>query len=131
MNKQTFGIFNPRNELVKNIPKILLNKVLLPDSQNVLLKDGKIIRRKMRKEDLLTAEDVKVQTPDGNPIIHYHKFIKRSTGTQYVLAFTKAHIYHWNPDTRAFDLKWTNHNITAITIAVSYTHLTLPTILLV
>jgi len=112
--KQTFGIFNPQNELVKNIPKILLNKVLLPDSKNCLLKDGKVIRRKMREPDFLKAA-VKVQTPDGNPIIHYHTFIKRSTGTQYVLAFTKAHIYHWNsPD---FDLKWTNHNINAITIA--------------
>jgi len=118
MDKQTFGIFNIQNELVKNIPKILLNKVLLPDSQNILLKDGKIIRRKMREKDLLTAEEVKVQTPDGNPIIHYHKFIKRATGTQYLLAFTKAHIYHWNSP--SLDLKWTNHNITATTI--SFTH---------
>jgi len=113
--KQPFGVFGSKNELVKNIPNILLNKVLLPDSQNVLLKDGKIIRRKMREKDFLDGSDDKVQTPDGNPIIHYHKFIKRSTGTQYVLAFTKAHIYHWNPPN--FDLKWTNHNITAITIA--------------
>ena len=104
--KQTFGIFNPRNELVQNIPKILLNKVLLPESENCLLKDGKVIRRKMREPDFLNTE-VKVQTPDGNPIIHYHTFIKRSTGTQYVLVFTKAHIYHWNPVTDAFDTKWT------------------------
>jgi len=102
--KQPFAIFNIQSELIKNIPNILLNKVLLPDSQNVLLKDGKVIRRKMRKGDLLNTE-VKVQTPDKNPIIHYHKFIKRSTGTQYLLVFTKAHIYHWNSPT--FDLKFT------------------------
>jgi len=106
MDKQTLGIFNPQNELVKNIPVILLNKVLLPDSENVLLKDGKVIRRKMREGDLLNAE-AKVQTPDGNPIIHYHTFIKRSTGTQYLLIFTKAHIYHWNTATDALDLKFT------------------------
>jgi len=107
MDKQTFAIFNPQNELVKNVPKILLNKVLLPDSQNVLLKDGKIIRRKMREKDCLNTEGVKVQTPDKNPIIHYHTFIKRSTGVQYRLFFTKAYIYHWNPSTKAFDTKWT------------------------
>lgn len=107
MDKQSFGIWNPQYELVKNIPNILLNKVVLPDSENVLLKDGKIIRRKMREKDLLTAEEVKVQTPDENPIIHYHKFVKRSTGVQYLLIFTKAHIYHWNPATKAFDSKFT------------------------
>ena len=47
------------------------------------------------------------QTPDGNPIIHYHRIVKRATGIEYLLAFTKAHIYHWNPDTKAFDLKFT------------------------
>ena len=104
--KQIFGIFNVQNELVKNIPKVILNKVFLPDSKNCLLKDGKIVRRKMREPDLLD-EEVKVQTPDGNAIIHYHQFTKRSTGIQYILAFTKAHIYHWNPETCAFDLKFT------------------------
>jgi len=110
MDKITFAIFNIRNELIKNFPKILLSKVLLPDSENVLLKDGKIVRRKMREADLLD-----VQTPDGNAIICYHTFIKRSTGAQYLLAFTKAHIYHWNSPN--FDLKWTNHNIAVNTIA--------------
>jgi hypothetical protein len=47
------------------------------------------------------------QTPDGNPILHYHTFTKRSTATQYVLAFTKAHIYAWNPGTEEWDLKFT------------------------
>lgn len=287
MDKNTFAIFNPRCEMVKNIPKINLNKVLLPDSENVLLKDGKIIRRKMREADFLTEWDVryeatvepdadgwtlrgtdyasvaagiltiattadaqtcyysqepdvnfengfkvefkaqvvsssglspfgiapydktnirctylilrsdsiyyytwlptleifllmkicdfdttddyhvykmtilgttatlyiddvnkgtwqtspttltytllfgtfstnsycnikidylyynykteqsKTQTPDANPILHYHRFVKRSTGAEYRLAFTKAHIYHWNPTTKAYDLKFT------------------------
>ena len=49
----------------------------------------------------------KTQTPDGNPILHYHTFIKRSTAMQYFLAFTKAHIYYWNTETDAWDLKFT------------------------
>jgi len=60
----------------------------------------------MREPTLLNAE-VKVQTPDENPIIHYHRFTKRSTGSEYLLVFTKAHIYHWNTATLAFDLKFT------------------------
>ena len=52
-------------------------------------------------------EGTKTQTPDGNPIIHYHRFVKRSTGTEYLLAFTKAHIYHWNLDDKTLDLKFT------------------------
>jgi len=120
MDKQSFGIFSPQYELAKNIPKILLLKTLMPDSQNVLLKDGKIVRRKMREKNLVDSAEAKVRTPDTYPIIHYHTFVKRSTGAQYLLAFTKAHIYHWDFANKQFDLKWTNHNITASTI--SFTH---------
>lgn len=103
MDKEKFGIFSPVSGIKKNVPIIL---TLTPDNLNVLLKDGKILRRKMRKATLLDDDEVKVQTPDGNPIIHYHSFVKRSTGTEYLLAFTKAHIYHWNPTSKAFDLKF-------------------------
>jgi len=115
--KQTFGIFGSVYGLKKDIPVVLIPTVFTPDNMNVLLKDTKIIRRKMREKDLLTAEEVKVQTLDGNPIIHYHRIVKRATGIEYLLAFTKAHIYHWNLSSKDFDLKWTNHNISAITIA--------------
>ena len=104
MDKDRFGIFSPVSGIKKNVPTIL---TLTPDNINVLLKDGKILRRKMREPTLLDDDEVKVQTPDANPIIHYHNFVKRSTGTEYLLAFTKAHIYHWNPSTKVFDLKFT------------------------
>jgi len=105
--KQVFGVFDPQYELVKNIPKIIISKVLLPDSLNVLLKDGKIVRRKMREKNLVTAEAVKVRTPDSNPVLCYHTFVKRSTGSQYLLGFTKAHIYCWNWDNKEWDIKFT------------------------
>jgi len=103
MDKEKFAIFSPVSGIEKNVPIIL---TLTPDNINVLLKDGKILRRKMREATLLDGDEVKVQTPDANPIIHYHRFVKRSTGTEYLLVFTKAHIYHWNPSTKAFDEKF-------------------------
>ena len=49
----------------------------------------------------------KIRTPDTNPVLCYHRFAKRATGTEYLLLFTKAHIYHWNDTTRTLDLKFT------------------------
>lgn len=102
--KSRFGIFSPISGIKKDIPIIL---TLTPDNINVLLKDGKIQRRLMREATLLDDDSVKVQTPDANPIIHYHTFVRRSDGSEYLLAFTKKHIYHWNPTSKAFDLKFT------------------------
>lgn len=104
MDKDRFGIFSPVSGIEKDIPIIL---ALTPDNINVLLKDGKILRRLMREPTLLDANSNKVQTPDTNPIIHYHTFTKRSTGSEYLLAFTKRHIYHWNVSTKVWDLKFT------------------------
>lgn len=53
------------------------------------------------------SSELKVKTPDTFPILHYHRFVKRSTAAQYILAFTKAHIYHWNATTQAWDTKFT------------------------
>ena len=229
--KQVFGIFSPIYELAKNIPKILLLKTLMPDSKNCLLKDGKIVRRKMRKKipswvsptnfndpdskwtnegnaydddastyagsafiaskswgkyieltiSATTCDRVRIsanhstsfiskvsadvyygaawhniyegvfndlkwtilrmdtlqsitkmrlkfynngtssypaflyeahfgkeaQIPDNNPILHYHTFTKRLTGSQYLLAFTKAHIYCWDWTEKEWVVKFT------------------------
>lgn len=102
--KGTFKTFAPETGLEKDYPLIL---TVTPDSENTLLKDGKVLRRKMREATCLDSEDVKVQTPDANSIIHYHLFIKRATGVQYRLAFTKDHIYVWNPSTYVWDLIFT------------------------
>ncbi|MCK4321991.1 hypothetical protein KAX08_05705 [candidate division WOR-3 bacterium] len=229
--KQVFGIFSPIYELAKNIPKILLLKTLMPDSKNCLLKDGKIVRRKMREKipswvsptnfndpdskwtnegnaydddastyagsafiaskswgkyieltiSAITCDRVRISAnystsfiskvsadvyygadwhniyegifndlewtilrmdtsrsitkmrlrfynnrttsypaflyeahfgkeariPDNNPILHYHTFTKRSTGSQYLLAFTKAHIYCWDWTEKEWVVKFT------------------------
>jgi len=107
MNKQKFGIFSPILGEKKDFPTILLGNTVNAENSNIVTRYGEVWRRKMREPDLLDSEGVKTQTPDGFPILHYHTFVKRSTATQYLLAFTKAHIYHWNPSTKAFDLKFT------------------------
>ena len=48
MDKEKFGIFSPVSGIKKNVPIIL---TLTPDNINVLLKDGKILRRKRNMID--------------------------------------------------------------------------------
>lgn len=104
--KQLFGVFAPVLGERKNFPTILLEKTVQADNRDILRKYGEIHRRKMREPDMLDGSGDKSQTPDGNPILHYHTFIKRSTGTQYFLCFTKAHIYHWDASGKTWDVKF-------------------------
>jgi len=60
---------------------------------------------KTARFDYMSVRD-KSQTPDANPILHYHRFVKRSTTTEYILAFTKAHIYLWNSTDETWDTKF-------------------------
>lgn len=105
MDTESFGIFSPIMGLKKDFPVVLIKDAFV-EGENVQLKDGMVIRRKMREADLLDGSEDKVQTTDGNPILHYHRIVKRATGIEYLLVFTKKHIYHWNADTPAFDEKW-------------------------
>lgn len=107
MDKQKFGIFSPILGVKKDFPTILLDKTVQTDNLDIVRKYGEVHRRQKREPDMLDGSSDKSQTPDANPILHYHTFIKRSTGMQYKLAFTKAHIYCWNPSTKVWDLKWT------------------------
>lgn len=106
MAKRLFGILSPVMGLKKDFPTILLDKAYLPEGENVALRYGEIHRAKMRLKELTKAL-AKVVTTDGYPIIHYHWFVKRATGTGYLLVFTKKHIYHWNASTEAFVTKHT------------------------
>jgi len=51
----------------------------------------------------------KVQTPDGNPILHHHRLVQRASGSEleWVLAYTKAHVYLWSTVWSAWMLKFT------------------------
>ncbi len=105
--KQKFGIFSPVLGLKKDYPTILLPNTVNTENSNILTKYGEVWTRLMREADCLDTDGNKSQTPDGYTILHYHTFTKRSTAVQYLLAFTKAHIYLWNTSTLVWDLKWT------------------------
>ena len=105
-DKQLFGIFSPLLGEKQDFPTILLDKTVQIENENIIRKYGEVRRRQMREPDMLDSSDDKYQTPDTNPILHYHTFTKRTTGTQYVLAFTKAHIYLWNTATKVWDTKF-------------------------
>ena len=51
----------------------------------------------------------KVATPDDNPIIHYHRFIRLEGGSEIerLFVFTKANAYLWDTVWSAFVLKFT------------------------
>jgi len=105
--KQLFGVFAPILGEKKNFPVILLDKTVQTDNSNIYRKYGEVHRRLMRLADMLDSGEVKSQTPDANPILHYHTFIKRSTAMQYFLCFTKAHIYVWNTSSKTWDVIFT------------------------
>ncbi len=108
--KQGFGIFSPVMGTVKNIPSLLLTQTVTPDNDKVVIIDNEIHRRKMREYFLLDGNDDAVQTPDANPVMMIAPYIKESTNTLYLLVFTKAHIYYWNPDDSTLDVKYTLNN---------------------
>lgn len=106
MPKSLFGVFSPVLGVKKDFPTILLDKTVQVDNLDIVRKYGEIHRRKMREPDMLDSEEAKSQIPDGNPILHFHKFVLRDTKEEYTLAFTKAHIYHWNASTKVWNLKF-------------------------
>ena len=104
--KNLFGIFSPILGVKKDFPTILLEKTVQVDNMDIVRQYGIVHRRLNRDPDMLNTE-VKTVTPDNYPILHYHIFTKRTTKYQYIIAFTKAHIYVWNSGTDAWDLKFT------------------------
>jgi hypothetical protein len=98
---EQFGIFEDISGVREDIPCIKLSHAYSPESENVFLRYGKVRRMPGRLPDFLDSNGDKVPTPDGNPIIHYHRHFD-SLNTEYVFAFTKAHIYRWLTDTLAF-----------------------------
>ena len=105
--KNLFAIFSPILGEKLDYPSILLDKTIQVDNGNIYRKYGEVHRRLMRLADMLNSGGTKSQTPDANPILHYHTFIKRSTAMQYFLAFTKKNIYCWNVANKVWDLKFT------------------------
>ena len=107
MQTQKFGIMSPVLGLQKDFPTIFLNKAYLPDMENAMFKNGEIHRTKSRMADILDSSGAPLQTPDTYPVTGFHRFVERSTGTEYLFLFTKAHIYWWNASTKTLVLRFT------------------------
>jgi len=67
---------------------------------------GTMRRLPGRYKDFVNADKNPVQIPDGYPIIHWHYHVTTG-GTEYELAFTKAHVYRWIGGSYTWDLLWT------------------------
>ncbi len=94
---EQYGILSPVLGIQEAMPSILLNDANFPEMTNARFYNGEVWRVRGRAAELKDGDDVKVQAPDGNPIIHYHYYLKRATGSAYLLVFTKANVYYWNP----------------------------------
>jgi hypothetical protein len=95
---EQYGILSPVLGLQEAMPSILLNDANFPEMTNARFYNGEVWRVRGRAAELVDGDNVKVQAPDGNPIIHYHYYLKRQTSSAYLLVFTKDHIYYWWPD---------------------------------
>jgi len=105
-NVRRFGIFSPVLGLREDVPSITLNEAFTEDNENVLLRYGEIHRSRMRTKIMINATDDPCIVPDGNPILAYHWF-EKSDGTDFLLAFTKAHVYYWDTGVPLWKLKFT------------------------
>ena len=104
---QQFGIVSVNMGIKEDYPAIFLPDGVMSDGENSTFRYGRIERSKGRLKELVTAAAVKAPAPDGNPILKYHYHVKATTGTGYLCAFTKAHIYYWSPATNAYVSKFT------------------------
>lgn len=101
---QRFGIFSPVLGLREDVPAITMNEAFTEDNENVLMKYGEIHRAKMRLDTFLSdpCTGDPCAMPDGNPILKYHWY-EKANGDDFLLAFTKAHAYHWETVRRIWD----------------------------
>lgn len=105
--EKQFAIFDDIQGIREDIPNIKINKAYSVDgSVNVMLKEGRAQRMQGRLRDLLDNSNDRVQTPDTNPIIRYHRHYS-ADGTEYEFAATKANIYLWSQSAGSFSTMFT------------------------
>ncbi len=108
---QQFGIMSDIVGLREDIPTIKMQRAYMPESENVFLQYGMIRRMPGRRPDFLDSSDVKKVTPDGNPVIHYHRHVSVS-GIEYVFVYTKANVYRFNYSTKVYDVMFAGSDCT-------------------
>ncbi len=102
-----FGILSDVIGVQDDIPQIKLPLgYATGDSEWVHYWHGTMRRLPGRYKLFVDADGNPVQAPDGFPVIHYHYHVT-SAGTEYEMAFTKAHAYVWLGGSYTWDLLWT------------------------
>ena len=107
VTEQRFGVLSDFLGDREDVPNIKLPAAYMPSSIGMFLQRG--LLRTMPGANggaFVDADGEKVQTPDGNIIIHFHKHIS-SIGLEHTFAFTKAHIYKWNQAAYQYETFWT------------------------
>jgi len=101
-----FGILNDVLGRWEGLPHIKLPAACVADETVwMAYRDGAMRRIPGRKATFLSS-GAPVQTPDANPILHWH-YHRKTNDDEYVFAFTKDHAYRWNPGTSEWVLAWT------------------------
>lgn len=103
---EQFGIISDLFGTVETVPTIKIKDSFMPDSENVYLDKGTIRAMPGGAATFLDSNEDKVQTPDGNTIIHYHRHVSGS-GIEYAFAYTKANVYLWSESGGSYTLYFT------------------------
>jgi len=102
-----FGIISDILGQVDSVPHVKLPQgYACGESEWVYFEDSVMRRLPGRYEEFLDSSDDPAPTPDGFPIIHWHYHVT-SGGTEYSIAFTKAHVYRWDSGSKVWDTLWT------------------------
>lgn len=107
VTEKRFGVLSDFLGDREDVPNVKMPKAYMPSSSGMFLQWG--LLRTMpgaNKGAFVDANGDKVQTPDGNIVIHYHRYVS-AQGVEYPFAFTKAHIYKWDESNKQFDTFWT------------------------
>ncbi|GAG03437.1 unnamed protein product [marine sediment metagenome] len=103
---EQFGIISDLLGTREDVPTIKIKDSFMPDSQNVYLSDGKIKAMPGAAATFFDSNSAAVVTPDGNPIIRYHRHVS-GAGIEYAFAYTKANVYRWSETGQAYSLYFT------------------------
>lgn len=106
LTDQQFGILSDIMGTYEATPSVKLPTTLMPESSGVFLKYGAIKAMPGAANAIQDANFAKVQTPDGYPVIHFHRHISGET-IEYLFCYTKAHVYYWDEENKQYDTFFT------------------------
>ena len=100
LTENKFGIISDLMGVGEDFPTVKIPQAFTPSASGVFLQYGLLRSMPGASPTFLDSDGDKVQTTDGNPIIHFWRHI--ADGTEYVFVYTKAHVYLWNDTTKAY-----------------------------